>query len=315
MQVSFPVAMLCGGIFAMLSSVVLLLPAFRLRGQYFILASMGVTIVTGNLAENFRSFTHGDMGLRSIPAFTNIWWTYGILVAVIYCIHRLMESKYGRALAAISRDPELAGVMGIDIARYTMLSFAVGSFITGVGAVLWVGVAQLLSWLVDRAARDTARLTELQRDASQWLASQEGMRRERRTQVQRALAVAGPVLAHTIAVGGHLDDTERQLLAASAALLSTLPGDATRANTTPSNLATANPAMLRALIDRLHEALRHDSPDALALVRDNAPLLSVALGPHWPALKRQVTAFDFAAALATLETLQVPETADTSSQP
>ncbi len=138
MQVSFPVAMLCGGIFAMLSSVVLLLPAFRLRGQYFILASMGVTIVTGNLAENFRSFTHGDMGLRSIPAFTNIWWTYGILVAVIYCIHRLMESKYGRALAAISRDPELAGVMGIDIARYTMLSFAVGSFITGVGAVLWV---------------------------------------------------------------------------------------------------------------------------------------------------------------------------------
>ncbi len=112
-----------------------------------------------------------------------------------------------------------------------------------------------------------------------------------------------------------IDDTERQLLAASAALLSTLPGDATRANATPSNMATANPAMLRALIDRLHEALRHDSPDALALVRDNAPLLSVALGPHWPALKRQVTAFDFAAALATLETLQVPETADTSSQP
>ena len=137
-SVAFPVAMLFGGILAMLASAVLLLPAFRLRGHSFVLASMGVTIVTGNLAENLASLTHGDMGLRSIPAFTNIWWTYGVLVAAIYCIRRLMESKYGRALAVISRDRELAGVMGIDIARYTVLSFAIGGFITGIGAVLWV---------------------------------------------------------------------------------------------------------------------------------------------------------------------------------
>ena len=53
------------------------------------------------------------------------------------------------------------------------------------------------------------------------------MRRERRTQVQRALAVAGPVLAHTIAVGGHLDDTERQLaLIAEGTLRDELRGPA-----------------------------------------------------------------------------------------
>ncbi|MBN9178744.1 MAG: hypothetical protein J0I43_15435 [Microbacterium sp.] len=88
-----------------------------------------------------------------------------------------------------------------------------------VGAALWVGVAQLISWLMDRAARDTAQLTEAQREASEWLASQEGMRRERRTQVQRALAVAGPVLAHTIAVGGHLDARERELARVAEATL------------------------------------------------------------------------------------------------
>lgn len=78
-----------------------------------------------------------------------------------------------------------------------------------VGAVLWVAVAQLMTWLVDRAARDTAQLTELQRAASEWLASQEGMRRERRTQVQRALAIAGPVLTRTIETQGHLREDER----------------------------------------------------------------------------------------------------------
>lgn len=79
-----------------------------------------------------------------------------------------------------------------------------------VGAVLWVGVAQLLTWLVDRAARDTAELTALQRAASEWLAAQEGMRRERRTQVQRALALAGPVLTRTIEAAGRLSDDERR---------------------------------------------------------------------------------------------------------
>jgi len=78
-----------------------------------------------------------------------------------------------------------------------------------VGAVLWVGVAQLMSWLVDRAARDTAQLADLQRAASEWLASQDGMRWERRTGVQRALAVAGPVLVRTVESGGALDDDER----------------------------------------------------------------------------------------------------------
>lgn len=78
-----------------------------------------------------------------------------------------------------------------------------------VGSVLWVGVAQLLTRLVERAARDTATLTDLQRAASEWLASQEGARRERRTHIQRALAVAGPVLVRTIETGARLDEAER----------------------------------------------------------------------------------------------------------
>jgi branched-chain amino acid transport system permease protein len=138
LQLSFPVAMVFAGILAVIASIILLLPAFRLQGQYFILASMGVNIVMGNLAENLRSVTHGDMGLRSIPAFTNIWWAYGILVLVVYFIHRLIKSKYGRALIAISKDQELAAVMGINVVKYKIISFAIGSFITGLGAALWV---------------------------------------------------------------------------------------------------------------------------------------------------------------------------------
>lgn len=78
-----------------------------------------------------------------------------------------------------------------------------------VGAVVWVGIAQLVTGLMARAARDTAELTALQRSSSEWLASQAGRRRERRVTVQRAIALAGPVLSRVIETGGTLDDDER----------------------------------------------------------------------------------------------------------
>jgi hypothetical protein len=61
-----------------------------------------------------------------------------------------------------------------------------------VGSVVWVVVAQLLIRGLDRAARDTAQLAELQRVSSAWQASQLTRQRERRIQVQRAIAIAGP---------------------------------------------------------------------------------------------------------------------------
>lgn len=79
-----------------------------------------------------------------------------------------------------------------------------------VGSIMWVTAAQLLIASIDRATRDTAELAELQRTASSWQASQSGRRRERRIQVQRALAIAGPILARTIETGAMMDDEERR---------------------------------------------------------------------------------------------------------
>lgn len=102
-----------------------------------------------------------------------------------------------------------AGVVILAASSAAWIGVAEALTLGLVGAVLWVGVAQLLTWLLERAARDTAELTELERAASEWLASQEGMRRERRTHVQRALSVAGPILVRTIETEGGLDDDAR----------------------------------------------------------------------------------------------------------
>lgn len=137
-QWPFVPSLLVAAIVAVIASSVLVLPAFRLKGHYFILTSIGVNIVIANLAENLRSFTQGAQGLRNIPAFTNTWWVYGILLLTVFFIWRLIHSKYGRALITISKDQGLAAVMGINVVRYKIYSFVIGSFIVGVGGVLWV---------------------------------------------------------------------------------------------------------------------------------------------------------------------------------
>lgn len=78
-----------------------------------------------------------------------------------------------------------------------------------VGSITWVGVAQLLVFLWDRAVRDTEKLAEAQWAVSAWRASQMGRQRERRVRAQRALAIAGPILTRTVAANGDLSDQER----------------------------------------------------------------------------------------------------------
>lgn len=109
----------------------------------------------------------------------------------------------GRVLAA------WIGVASLVVSGSFWIGIVSALSLGAVGAVVWVGIAQLVTGLMARAARDTAELTELQRSSSEWLASQSGRRRERRVTVQRAIALAQPVLTRVIETGADLTEEER----------------------------------------------------------------------------------------------------------
>lgn len=101
------------------------------------------------------------------------------------------------------------GLVALGVESMVWLGPAVALSQGLVGSVVWVVAAQLLVLFIDRAAYDTARLAKLQQTASAWRAAQLGRERERRVQVRRALAVAGPVLSLAVARAGRLDDADR----------------------------------------------------------------------------------------------------------
>lgn len=145
-------------------------------------------------------------------------------------------------IVMVRRRPIAAwgGIVALAVAAMVWMQPLPALALGLVGSVVWVAVAQLLRGSIDRAARDATRLAELQRAASAWQAAQSGRQRERRVQVQRALAVAGPVLARVIATRGRIDDEERlQARIAEGTLRDELRGPRLLDDAVRSELASA----------------------------------------------------------------------------
>lgn len=144
-QVPFVFSIILAGIAAMIIGLTILLPAFRLKGHYFILASLGINIIMINIAENLRPITNGATGLRGAPAYTNIWWIFGIAIFFIYLIWTFLSSRFGRAVKAIGKDQGLAEAMGVNSAKYKAYAFMLSSFFTGIGGALWTHLILTIS--------------------------------------------------------------------------------------------------------------------------------------------------------------------------
>lgn len=137
-ELSFFPALLIGGVVGTIVGIILVLPALRLKGLYFAAGTLGFNIIMAVLAENFPDITNGAMGLRQIPAYTNIWWVWGIAIFLIYISLVLKRSYVGRAFIAIGKDQDLAEHLGINLLKYKLYAFALSSFFTAIGGVLWV---------------------------------------------------------------------------------------------------------------------------------------------------------------------------------
>jgi hypothetical protein len=131
------------------------------------------------------------------------WYIGGIgaLMTIVMVRRRPWTAWAGTAILAVSSTIWMSPLPSISVIPALSLGL--------VGSIMWVTAAQLTIVALDRAARDTAHLADLQQAASAWQASQAGRQRERRVRVQGALEVAGPVLARVVLSGGDLTNSDR----------------------------------------------------------------------------------------------------------
>jgi branched-chain amino acid transport system permease protein len=132
----FFAAVLAGGAAAALCGAIVGIPLLRLGDDYLGIATLGFAEIIRVVANNIPRLTNGALGFKGIPAYADLWWNFGWALVTLYVIVRLLQSNTGNVLKAI-RDNEIAAkAMGVNVFRYKLLSFTVGSFFAGVGGAL-----------------------------------------------------------------------------------------------------------------------------------------------------------------------------------
>ena len=133
---TLPLGALLGAAF----SWVIGLPAFRLRGPYFTIATIGVSEAVRVLAAGV-SFTGGSSGLRMPPGSYDFGRNYaaiGILAAAAVAVSLVIRDlPLGRALAAVRQDVDAAEALGVPSTRVKLFAHAISAALVSLAGSLF----------------------------------------------------------------------------------------------------------------------------------------------------------------------------------
>ena len=111
-------------------------PTLKLKGDYFVIATLGIGEVTKLLIENLPSVTGGARGLTDVPKGTTFPMVAVFLIIIIWGLHNFLHSKQGRNCVAV-RDEELATAsIGASVSSYKMLAMGISCALCGISGAL-----------------------------------------------------------------------------------------------------------------------------------------------------------------------------------
>lgn len=132
----FWLALLVGGLCAAVVAFLIGAPVLRLNDDYLAIATLGFSEIIRVLIVNMQSVTNGSLGLKGIPRYTNLWWSWGLAILTIFFMKYLIDGMYGKAFKAIREDQIAAEAMGVNVRNHKILSFVLGAFFAGIGGAL-----------------------------------------------------------------------------------------------------------------------------------------------------------------------------------
>lgn len=115
-------AMAAGMGLATVLSLVVALPAVRIRGVYLLIVTIAVQMIFTTVAQNWQSVTGGDAGVPNIPAIAIgslrlkglpfLVFVLACVALVWWLLRRLVDAPFGRVLRAIRDDETGATSLG-----------------------------------------------------------------------------------------------------------------------------------------------------------------------------------------------------------
>ena len=132
-----------------LTSLVISYASVKLKGDYFILGTLGFQMIIYTILNNWIDVTHGPYGIPGIPSIKlfGVWSLTGIysyfffsvvlavLVALIFS--RLQHSPYGRMLKAIRTDELSAQALGRNTIQLKSWAFFISAAFASLAGLIY----------------------------------------------------------------------------------------------------------------------------------------------------------------------------------
>ncbi len=130
-------------------SLLIAYPSLRLKGDYFILATLGFQLIVFTVLYNWVSVTRGPYGIPGIPApelfgvqpITGLipFLILSALLAglTIFVFYKLINSPFGRVLKGIRDDEIAVESLGRNVTKFKIWAFAISSAFIGIAGMLY----------------------------------------------------------------------------------------------------------------------------------------------------------------------------------
>ena len=150
-----PITLLLAGTISGVIGFLLGIPILRLKGFYIAMATLAFGVVVSEIILQWSSLTGGDDGF-SVPTARIGSFVFDSDVRLFYLIipvtiimtllaKNLVKGYIGRAFIALRESEVAAQTIGVDLAKYKTIAFAISAFYTGVAGGLFAYLITFLS--------------------------------------------------------------------------------------------------------------------------------------------------------------------------
>ena len=147
MKLGVPVPIgICMGVIAALTVGLLIgYPTLKLKGDYFVIATLGIGQATKLIIENLPDITGGSRGLTNVPKGSNFWVVWLIVIIVVILIRNFLNSKQGRNCIDVREEELATASIGASVSRHKLLSMGISCALCGLSGALLAHYMHYLS--------------------------------------------------------------------------------------------------------------------------------------------------------------------------
>jgi len=154
--VPFSVSLACAGAMTALIGMIFGIPSLRLKGLYLAMATIAAQFIIEFTIRRWDKLTGGVEGMYVEPGSLGpfhfddrihlYYLTFVLAVTATLVLKNIIRSRSGRAFVAI-RDRYLAAeVIGVNVFKYRLMSFAVSSFFAGIAGALMAQFIEVITY-------------------------------------------------------------------------------------------------------------------------------------------------------------------------